>query len=98
MQVRALVVVPSYELAVQVQKVFDQLTHGTRVHVGVVCGSVSLEKERAMLSDSVTYPPCSCVDIVIATPGRLVEHLDMYVSLVHFTRQYVLMLVLCFQI
>ena len=72
-------VVPSQELAVQVQKVFDQLAHGTRIHVGVVCGSVSFEKERDMLYDSKTYPPCSSLDVVVATPGRLVEHLDKYV-------------------
>ena len=76
-------VVPSQELALQVQKVFDQLTRGTCIAVGVVCGSVSFDRERAMLSDSTAYPPCSCVDVVIATPGRLVEHLDKYKQLLY---------------
>ena len=77
-----MVVVPSQELAAQVQKVFNQVAHGTQVNVGVVCGSVSFEKERDMLYDSKTYPLCSCLDVVVATPGRLVEHLDKYVQLI----------------
>lgn len=72
-------VVPSQELALQVHMVFEQVSHGTRVQIGVVCGQASVEKESAMLQDSSMYPPCSGVDVVIATPGRLVEHINRLV-------------------
>ena len=57
-------------------KVFEQVSRGTGINIGMVCGQVSLEKESAMLFDSSSYPPCSGVDILIATSGRLVEHLN----------------------
>lgn len=38
-------------------------------------GDTSLEKEAGLISDSSSFPAGSLVDIVIATPGRLAEHL-----------------------
>lgn len=38
-------------------------------------GDASLEKEAALVSDSSSFPTASLVDIVVATPGRLAEHL-----------------------
>lgn len=38
-------------------------------------GDASLEKEAARICDPSSFPPSSLVDIVIATPGRLAEHL-----------------------
>ena len=73
-QVRALVVVPSRELASQVHGVFKLVTYGTSINTGMVCGQVSLESECDMLYERGTYPPSSKVDVLIATPGRLVEH------------------------
>lgn len=34
-----------------------------------------MEKEAALLANHKTFPASSHVDIVIATPGRLAEHL-----------------------
>jgi superfamily II DNA/RNA helicase len=76
--VRALVVVPSQELAVQVHGVFELMTRGTVLSVGLVCGRVPIESEQAMLWARGVFPPCSKVDVLIATPGRLVEHMDRY--------------------
>jgi superfamily II DNA/RNA helicase len=49
-------------------------TH-TRVQTGLLCGDAALEKEAALL-DNHTLPASSSVDVVIATPGRLAEHLS----------------------
>lgn len=67
--------VPSQELASQVQGVFQLLARGTGLSVRTVCGQAPLEAERALLNDRGAYPPASKVDVLIATPGRLVEHL-----------------------
>jgi len=78
-QVRALVVVPSQELASQVLAVFEQLAHGTGLSVARISGHLPLESECALLRDPSSYPAGSKVDILIATPGRLVEHLERLV-------------------
>lgn len=57
-------------------RVFEQVAQGTGVRVGMVCGHLSVERECEMLTSPSSYPPCSSVDVVIATPGRLVEHLE----------------------
>ena len=75
-EVRAMVVLPSQELGAQVCRVFEQVAQGTGVRVGMICGHLSIERECEMLIDSSSYPPSSRVDVVIATPGRLVDHLD----------------------
>ena len=78
LKVRALVVLPSQELGAQVCRVFEQVAQGTGVHIGMICGHQSVERESEMLTDSSSYPPSSTVDVVIATPGRLVDHLDRF--------------------
>ena len=75
-QVRALIVVPSHELASQVLNVFNQMIHGTGLSAGLVSGQLSLELECSMLHEQGSYPAGSKVDMLVATPGRLVEHLD----------------------
>lgn len=78
---------PSQELAIQVQQVFKSMVQGTGLKTGIICGGsglktgitssqTSFENEREMLFDRFSHPPASCVDIVIATPGRLVEHIS----------------------
>lgn len=75
-KVRAMVILPSQELGAQVCRVFEQVAQGTGVRVGMICGHLSIERECEILMDSSSYPPSSRVDVVIATPGRLVDHLD----------------------
>ena len=82
-RIRALVVLPTRDLAAQVRQVFINLTKGTDVRIGLAAGGVSLYAEQASL---VSYDEpdmeteisgSSKVDVLIATPGRLVDHIRM---------------------
>jgi superfamily II DNA/RNA helicase len=64
----ALVLVPTRELAVQVQEVLEPLGKQRDVGVAVVYGGQSLEKQARQIADGV--------EIVVATPGRLIDLLD----------------------
>lgn len=91
-RLRALVLLPTRGLAAQVHGVFCTLCEGTPLRCGLAAGQegVSWERERASLvrvsggsstgsyheADLVAGEGTSAVDIVIATPGRLVEHLQ----------------------
>src|SRR5581483_11920685 len=64
----ALVLVPTRELAVQVSDVLMPLGEQRGVRVAVVYGGQSLERQARRLADGV--------EIVVATPGRLIDLLD----------------------
>src|SRR3954453_17048372 len=64
----ALVLVPTRELAVQVQEVLEPLGKQRGVGVAVVYGGQSFEKQARQIADGV--------EIVVATPGRLIDLLD----------------------
>ena len=66
---------PSQDLVLQVYRVFQQVVHGTGISIGMVSGQDPMSKESAMLLDPSSHPACSRVDVVVATPGRLVDHL-----------------------
>ncbi|XP_036290215.1 ATP-dependent RNA helicase DDX51 isoform X5 [Pipistrellus kuhlii] len=75
-QVRALVVLPTKELAQQVSKVFHAYTDTTPLRVALVTGQKSLAKEQeSLVRETVDGFRC-LADIVVATPGRLVDHVD----------------------
>lgn len=65
---RALVIVPSRELADQVARVFKIFTHHTRVRVRRVFGGQKMRKSR----DTVA----GVFEVLVSTPGRLVQLLD----------------------
>ncbi|WP_421222856.1 DEAD/DEAH box helicase [Aeromonas enteropelogenes] len=65
--VRALVLVPTRELAVQVQESVARYAKGTDLTSTLVYGGVSIAAQVEALK--------SGVDILIATPGRLLDHL-----------------------
>ncbi|WP_025563450.1 ATP-dependent RNA helicase SrmB [Psychromonas sp. SP041] len=65
---RILVLTPTRELAVQISEVAEQLVEGTKLIVGNIIGGISYEAQEDIIMGSV--------DIVIATPGRLMEYID----------------------
>jgi len=65
-KVQCLIVVPSRELALQIEKVWKKM--GTRFKVNVCYGGHAIETELKNLSS----PPA----LLIGTPGRLTDHLE----------------------
>jgi ATP-dependent RNA helicase RhlE len=63
-----LVLVPTRELAVQVQRALAAYGTSVRLRVAAVFGGVSMRAQTDALRDGV--------DIVVATPGRLIDHLQ----------------------
>lgn len=64
---RVLVLVPTRELAVQVHTVSRQLAHHTNIEIQLSAGGLDLKAQEAALRRGP--------DVVIATPGRLIDHL-----------------------
>ena len=62
---RALVLVPTRELAVQVSEVFEPLAEAAGLRVVAVYGGADIERQVKKLRRGV--------DIIIATPGRLID-------------------------
>lgn len=65
--VRGLVLVPTRELAVQVQQSFVKYAKGTDIRIGIAYGGVSIDAQAAVFNAGI--------DVLIATPGRLLDHL-----------------------
>jgi ATP-dependent RNA helicase RhlB len=63
---RALVLAPTRELVVQICKDADLLGRHTGLKVQPIFGGVDYEKQRQALKDGV--------DIIVATPGRLIDY------------------------
>jgi ATP-dependent RNA helicase DDX51/DBP6 len=69
-RLRALVILPTWDLAFQVSRVFHMFSHVTKVRVGIATGQQNFAKEqKTLVKDSE-----SLVDILVTTPGRLVDH------------------------
>ncbi|WP_372881319.1 ATP-dependent RNA helicase SrmB [Psychromonas sp.] len=65
---RILILTPTRELAMQISGVASELVEGTSLVVGNIIGGVSYQEQEEVITDNV--------DIVIATPGRLMEYID----------------------
>ncbi|GJN03483.1 hypothetical protein PR202_ga20935 [Eleusine coracana subsp. coracana] len=65
--VRALILSPTRDLAMQTLKFTNQLGKFTDLRTSIIVGGDSMESQFEDLSD--------CPDIIIATPGRLMHHL-----------------------
>ena len=69
--IKCLVMVPTRELALQLNEVFSSLAKGTRVNVFALTGGVEQDPQIQQLQDGV--------DILIATPGRMFDLLNQQV-------------------
>ncbi|AQS39320.1 DNA/RNA helicase, superfamily II [Shewanella psychrophila] len=77
--IRALVLTPTRELALQVHGSFVKYAKQTQLKSALVYGGVSIDAQAQILA--------SGVDILVATPGRLLDHLrrgSMSLSLLEF--------------
>lgn len=64
-------------LFVQVYKVFGQFCPAMGLRLGLASGKLPLALEAAVLTDqSAEDEPCCAVDVLVATPGRLMSHLQ----------------------
>ncbi|GAA5885870.1 hypothetical protein JCM16303_000091 [Sporobolomyces ruberrimus] len=78
-RLRALVLLPTRDLVGQVRETFEGFAKGTGLKVGVATGQHSFAHEQSVLvGDDLPNSlegGSSQVDILIATPGRLIDHL-----------------------
>ncbi|GMH16550.1 hypothetical protein Nepgr_018391 [Nepenthes gracilis] len=65
--IRVLILTPARELAVQVHSMVEKLAQFTDIRCCLVVGGLSTKVQEAMLR--------SMPDIVVATPGRMIDHL-----------------------
>ncbi|XP_013775579.1 ATP-dependent RNA helicase DDX51-like [Limulus polyphemus] len=75
-RVRALAVLPVRDLAAQVYNVFCSYCKGTSLRVGLAVGQKTFTEEQKTLVKQGVRNVTSLVDIVVATPGRIVDHIQ----------------------
>ena len=64
---RVLVLVPTRELGAQVYQVTKQLTQFSSIDIGLAIGGLDVKAQESVLRQNP--------DVVIATPGRLIDHI-----------------------
>ncbi|XP_057334031.1 probable ATP-dependent RNA helicase Dbp73D [Microplitis mediator] len=76
-KVRCLIVLPVQELAAQVYKVMITYCKNTNLRVALITGASSMEIEQTnLIKKTQNGDLISRVDIVISTPGRLIDHIE----------------------
>ncbi|XP_059839261.1 ATP-dependent RNA helicase DDX51 isoform X1 [Hypanus sabinus] len=74
-RVRALALLPTKELALQVFKIFYTYAEGLDLRVVITAGQKPFAVEQSSLVEHTIMGYRSLADIVISTPGRLVDHI-----------------------
>ncbi|KAG0289110.1 ATP-dependent RNA helicase dbp6 [Linnemannia gamsii] len=98
-RLRALVVLPTRDLCIQVKETFETFVKGTDLKIATSTGQNSFAHEQAILVGeshcNSTSPRVlgghSRVDVLITTPGRLIDHIK---STPNFTLQHLRFLVI----
>src|SRR5262245_36879083 len=72
---RTLILEPTRELAAQVQEAFERLGRNHRLTIALLIGGVSFEDQNAKIDRGA--------DILIATPGRLLDHVERGKLMLH---------------
>ncbi len=70
-QVRALVLAPTRELAIQIHKDAEALGRHTGLKLGLAYGGTGYEQQRRTLEEGV--------DVLIGTPGRIIDYFKQHV-------------------
>src|SRR5215475_12209942 len=68
---RAVIIAPTRELAIQIEKDFKNIGRNTGLKSALIYGGVDYDKQREQLRAGV--------DIIIATPGRLLDYYQQHV-------------------
>ncbi|CAK9301205.1 unnamed protein product [Gordionus sp. m RMFG-2023] len=93
-KIKALILLPTKDLAHQVNKIFEIFSANLGIKVVMITGDKNIELERKMIIENYKslddnsyntnvdilenyfdHKPKSKVDIIIATPGRLIDHI-----------------------
>ena len=73
-KIKALIICPTRELAIQIEKSFMEYCKHTHLKTGVLFGGASIDPQKNFLKQGI--------DILIATPGRLLDmHKQSFVNL-----------------
>lgn len=78
-RLRALVVLPTRDLVNQVRETYEAVAKGRGLKIGTATGQHSFAHEQAQLVGDKNLSlqgGSSKVDILICTPGRLIDHLN----------------------
>ncbi|KAF9649855.1 DEAD-domain-containing protein [Thelephora ganbajun] len=77
-RLRALIVLPTRDLVTQVREVLEMTGRGRGLKIGTVTGQHSFPHEQAQLVTDEEWRTgrTSKVDILVCTPGRLIDHID----------------------
>ncbi|XP_072045634.1 ATP-dependent RNA helicase DDX51-like [Amphiura filiformis] len=89
-RIRALAVLPTRDLANQVYRVFAMLCNAVNLRAVLLGGQKSFDKEQEIFTKHSNSEGIQ-IDIVVATPGRLVDHIN---NTKGFTLQYLRFLVI----
>ena len=75
-EIRALVILPSRDLALQVFNIFQEFTQGSNLNVLLSVGHCSLQDDISSIVKQEEYGFRTLIDILITTPSRLINLIE----------------------